>query len=52
VQSISSDVGYDDVAFFRSLFKRIVKMTPSEYRANFAPLSVRGQAELEAAQLN
>jgi transcriptional regulator GlxA family with amidase domain len=52
VQAISSDVGYDDVAFFRSLFKRIVKMTPSEYRANFAPLNVRSQSELEASQLN
>jgi transcriptional regulator GlxA family with amidase domain len=52
VQAISSDVGYDDVAFFRSLFKRIVKMTPSEYRANFAPLNVRSQAEPEASQLN
>ena len=27
-------------------------MTPGEYRAHFAPLSVRGQAELEASQLN
>jgi len=52
VQAISTDVGYDDVAFFRSLFKRIVKMTPSEYRANFAPLNVRSQTELEASQLN
>lgn len=52
VQAISTDVGYDDVAFFRSLFKRIVKMTPSEYRANFAPLNVRNQAELEAPRLN
>lgn len=52
VQAISTDVGYDDVAFFRSLFKRIVKMTPSEYRANFAPLNVRSQFELEACQLN
>lgn len=52
VQAISYDVGYDDVAFFRSLFKRIVKMTPSEYRANFAPLNVRNQSELEASQLN
>jgi transcriptional regulator GlxA family with amidase domain len=48
VQAISTDVGYDDVAFFRSLFKRITRMTPTEYRAHFAPLSVRGQAELEA----
>jgi transcriptional regulator GlxA family with amidase domain len=52
VQAISTDVGYDDVAFFRSLFKRLVKMTPTEYRAHFAPLSVRGQAGLEASQLN
>ena len=52
VQAISTDVGYDDVAFFRSLFKRIVKMTPSEYRAHFAPFSVRSQTELEASRLN
>jgi transcriptional regulator GlxA family with amidase domain len=52
IQTISSEVGYDDVAFFRSLFKRIVKMTPTEYRAHFAPLSVRAQGELEAARLN
>ena len=47
IQLISSDVGYDDVAFFRSLFKRTTKMTPTEYRALFAPLNVRGQASLE-----
>jgi transcriptional regulator GlxA family with amidase domain len=44
IQSISMDIGYCDVAFFRSLFKRIVKMTPTEYRAHFAPLNIRGQA--------
>jgi len=48
IQAISSEVGYDDVAFFRSLFKRIVRMTPTEYRAHFAPLNVRSQVELEA----
>jgi len=48
IQAISYDVGYDDVAFFRSLFKRITSMTPTEYRAHFAPLSVRGEAALEA----
>ena len=42
IQSISSDVGYDDVAFFRGLFKRSMGMTPAAYRAHFAPLSVRG----------
>jgi transcriptional regulator GlxA family with amidase domain len=42
IQRVSCDVGYDDVAFFRGLFKRITGMTPGEYRAHFAPLSVRG----------
>jgi transcriptional regulator GlxA family with amidase domain len=49
IQSISSDVGYDDVAFFRSLFKRITRMTPTEYRAHFAPFSVRGEVALEGS---
>lgn len=44
IQTISSEVGYDDLAFFRSLFKRMTGMTPGEYRAHFAPLSVRGHA--------
>jgi transcriptional regulator GlxA family with amidase domain len=48
IQSISSEVGYDDVAFFRELFKRTTGMTPARYRANFAPMSVRGHGELEA----
>ena len=48
IQSISSEVGYDDVAFFRGLFKRNVGMTPAEYRAHFAPLSVRGHVAVEA----
>lgn len=41
VQSIASAVGYDDVSFFRSLFKRNTSMTPAEYRDRFAALSVR-----------
>ena len=41
VQSISTAVGYDDVSFFRSLFKRTTGMNPAEYRARFATLSVR-----------
>lgn len=50
IQSISSDVGYDDVAFFRGLFKRSTGMTPAEYRAHFAPLSVRGQVALQTGE--
>ncbi len=47
IQAISSDIGYDDVAFFRELFKRSTGMTPGQYRASFAPLTVRGQAAFE-----
>jgi transcriptional regulator GlxA family with amidase domain len=43
IQSVSSAVGYDDVAFFRGLFKRNTGMTPQEYRAHFGPMSVRGE---------
>jgi len=35
VQSVSSAVGYEDVAFFRALFKRLTGITPAEYRAKF-----------------
>jgi transcriptional regulator GlxA family with amidase domain len=48
VQSVASEVGYDDVAFFRGLFKRATGMTPAEYRAHFGPLSVRGHVGVEA----
>ncbi|MFA5965833.1 MAG: helix-turn-helix domain-containing protein [Sphingomonas sp.] len=44
IQEISSEIGYDDVSFFRTLFKRDTGMTPVEYRRTFAPFSVRGQA--------
>ncbi len=47
IQSISSDVGYDDVAFFRTLFKRSTGMTPAAYRAQFASLQVRGHVTAE-----
>ena len=36
VQHICSKIGYEDVAFFRSLFKRHTAMTPVEYRNRFA----------------
>lgn len=41
VQSVASAVGYDDVSFFRGLFKRATGMTPAEYRGRFAAMSVR-----------
>lgn len=36
VQTISSAVGYEDIAFFRALFKRLTGMTPAQYRERFA----------------
>ena len=36
IQDVCSKIGYDDIAFFRSLFKRHTGMTPAEYRRRFA----------------
>jgi len=35
VQEISAAVGYEDVAFFRALFRRHTGTSPREYRARF-----------------
>lgn len=40
IQSVSSKIGYDDVAFFRALFKRHTGMTPGEYRERFAGMRI------------
>lgn len=40
VQGVSSKIGYDDVAFFRSLFKRHTGMTPGEYRERFEKMRI------------
>jgi AraC-like DNA-binding protein len=37
VESIGRDVGYEDVASFRRLFRRLTGMTPGEYRRKFQP---------------
>ncbi len=39
VYAVCTAVGYEDLAFFRSLFKRHTGMTPAEYRARFAGMS-------------
>jgi AraC-like DNA-binding protein len=49
LQRVSQQVGYDDLAFFRALFKRETGMTPGEYRAQFAPLRIAGAPVLEGA---
>lgn len=36
VEAVSRAVGYEDSAFFRTLFKRYTGMTPGQYRTSFA----------------
>lgn len=44
IQTVCSKIGYEDVAHFRSLFKRHTGMTPAEYRNRFAQMSIdRGE---------
>ena len=47
IEDISATVGYADVAFFRTLFKRIVGMTPGLYRDQFGLLDYPGLHPLE-----
>jgi transcriptional regulator GlxA family with amidase domain len=37
VQEICQEIGYEDVAFFRQIFRRHTGATPREYRARFGP---------------
>ncbi len=39
IQTVSSKIGYEDIGFFRNLFKRHTGMTPAEYRSRFAQMS-------------
>jgi transcriptional regulator GlxA family with amidase domain len=39
IQTVSSKIGYEDIGFFRNLFKRHTGMTPAEYRNRFAQMS-------------
>lgn len=41
VEEISFEVSYDDVSFFRRLFKRLTGLTPSQYRRMFQPVIVK-----------
>jgi transcriptional regulator GlxA family with amidase domain len=40
VEEIGREIGYEDVAFFRHLFRRHTGATPREYRARFGPAKV------------
>jgi transcriptional regulator GlxA family with amidase domain len=48
IQAVCEKIGYEDVVFFRSLFKRYTGMTPAEYRSRFAQMSFdRGELAYE-----
>jgi transcriptional regulator GlxA family with amidase domain len=49
VQAIASHVGYEDVSFFRTLFKRLTGMTPGDYRNHFGKFSIRKNEALDPA---
>ncbi|MEM1131067.1 MAG: AraC family transcriptional regulator, partial [Pseudomonadota bacterium] len=40
VEDVSAEVGYENVAFFRRLFKRATGLTPSDYRKLYKPMRV------------
>jgi transcriptional regulator GlxA family with amidase domain len=46
VQSVGSAVGYDNVTFFRQVFRRYTGVTPAEYRTNFRPVPLAGSDRL------
>jgi transcriptional regulator GlxA family with amidase domain len=39
IQTVCSKIGYEDIAFFRGVFKRHTGMTPAVYRSHFAQMS-------------
>jgi transcriptional regulator GlxA family with amidase domain len=51
IQVVSEQVGYQDASFFRTLFKRATGMTPADYRARFAALSVREPEKVDLARV-
>lgn len=46
VDEISARVGYEDVSFFRRLFKRRTGLTPARYRRLFQPVARLGEQAL------
>ena len=42
VDEISAEIGYEEPAFFRRLFKRSTGLTPGRYRKMFSPVAAMG----------
>jgi transcriptional regulator GlxA family with amidase domain len=41
VEEVGLDVGYENAAFFRRVFQRVTRLTPSAYRRKFQMRGVR-----------
>jgi transcriptional regulator GlxA family with amidase domain len=52
IQTVSSKIGYEDIGFFRNLFKRHTGMTPGEYRDRFSQMSFERGELMSGRQLN
>ena len=48
IEEIGARIGYRDVAFFRTLFRRLVGLTPGQYREQFGLLEYPGADPLDA----
>lgn len=46
VEAVCVEAGYEDVSFFRRLFKRLTGLTPGQYRRMFRPLTVENSPNL------
>ena len=44
-EDIAAEVGYENPAFFRRLFKRCTGITPGQYRRMFRPIALAGEIE-------
>src|SRR5262249_14421782 len=51
IQAVCAKIGYEDIGFFRNLFKRHTGMTPGEYRERFSQMSFN-RGELVAGRLS
>jgi transcriptional regulator GlxA family with amidase domain len=47
VDDIAADVGYENAAFFRRLFKRCTGIAPGQYRRMFRPIAQAGETLVE-----
>ena len=50
VEAISVNVSYEDVSFFRRVFKRLTGLTPSQYRRLYQPVLNAGSIEHKSSR--